>query len=98
MEAYGGIKMKSLLRALIVEDSEDDTRLLLRELKRHDYEIVHERVETAEALSAALDRESWDILFCDYTLPRFSGEAALEIVKERDLELPFIFVSGTLGD
>ena len=90
--------MKPLLRALIVEDSEDDTRLLLREIERSDYEIVHERVETAEALSAALDRESWDILFCDYTLPRFSGEAALEIVKERDLELPFIFVSGTLGE
>jgi DNA-binding NtrC family response regulator len=56
------------------------------------------RVETAEALSVALDRKSWDILFCDFTMPHFSGWTALEIVKERDLDLPFIFVSGTLGE
>src|SRR3984957_18952702 len=92
------ISMKGHLRVLIVEDSEDDTRLLLHELKRSDYEIAHQRVETAEALNAALDRENWDILFCDYTLPQFSGQAALEIVRRRDIDLPFIFVSGTLGE
>lgn len=90
--------MKPLLRVLNVEDSEDDTRLLMRELARSEYEIVHKRVETAEALSAALDQESWDILFCDFTLPRFSGQKALEIVRERDIDLPFIFVSGTIGE
>src|SRR3984893_5318329 len=90
--------MKPLLRALIVEDSENDTHLLLHDLERSDYEIAHQRVETAEALSAALDRESWDILFCDFTMPHFSGQMALEIVKKRDLDLPFIFVSGTLGE
>ncbi len=90
--------MKPLLRVLNVEDSEDDTRLLLRELARSDYEIVHKRVETAEALGAALDQESWDILFCDFTLPGFTGRKALEIVRERDIDLPFIFVSGTLGE
>jgi PAS domain S-box-containing protein len=90
--------MKPLLRALIVEDSENDTHLLLHDLERSGYEIAHQRVETAEALSAALDRESWDILFCDFTMPHFSGQTALEIVKERDLDLPFIFVSGTLGE
>jgi len=90
--------MKSPLRALIVEDSENDTYLLLHDLERSDYEITHERVETAEALSAALDRENWDILFCDFTMPSFSGLKALEMVKERDIDLPFIFVSGTLGE
>jgi hypothetical protein len=55
--------MKPLLRALIVEDSENDTVLLLRNLERSDFEIAHQRVETAEALGDALDRESWDILF-----------------------------------
>ena len=90
--------MKSPLRALIVEDSENDTTLLLHDLERSDYEITHERVETAEALTAALDRENWDILFCDFTMPSFSGLRALEMVKERDLDLPFIFVSGTLGE
>jgi DNA-binding NtrC family response regulator len=90
--------MKPFLRALIVEDSENDAYLLLRNLERSDYQIAHERVETAEALVAALDRERWDILFCDFTMPHFSGKRALEIVKERNLDLPFIFVSGTLGE
>jgi PAS domain S-box-containing protein len=90
--------MKSPLRALIVEDSENDTMLLLHDLERSDYEITHERVETAEALTAALDRENWDILFCDFAMPSFSGLRALEMVKARDLDLPFIFVSGTLGE
>src|ERR1700722_19330957 len=90
--------MKSPLRALIVEDSENDTTLLLHDLERSDYEITHERVETAEALTAALDRENWDILFCDFAMPSFSGLKALEMVKARDLDLPFIFVSGTLGE
>ena len=83
---------------MIVEDSENDTRLLLRDLERSDYEITHQRVETAEALSAALDRESWDILFCDFTMPHFSGRTALEMVMKRNLDMPFIFVSGTLGE
>src|ERR1700722_18419262 len=88
--------MKPLLRVLIVDDSEDDTELLLRELARSDYEITHRRVSAPEALSATLDRESWDILFCDLAMPQFSGEMALEIVKKHYLDLPFIFVSGTL--
>ena len=92
-------KPKQPLHALIVEDSEDDTHLLLDGLERAGaYEITHQRVETAEALRAALDQKSWDVLFCDFTMPNFSGRAALEIVKKRDLDLPFIFVSGTLGE
>jgi PAS domain S-box-containing protein len=90
--------MKAPLRVLLVEDSEDDAHLLLRNLERSDYQIVHQRVETAEALTSALDQQSWDFLFCDYTLPHFSGQRALEIVRKRDLDLPFIFVSGTLGE
>ena len=90
--------MKPVLRALIVEDSENDMGLLLRNLKRSDYEIVYRRVDTAEGLTAALDHESWDILFCDFTMPQFSGQTALEIVRKRDLDLPFIFVSGTVGE
>jgi PAS domain S-box-containing protein len=90
--------MKPLLRALMVEDSENDVRLLLGSLERSDYEIAYQRVETAESLNAALDRGSWDILFCDFTMPHFSGQTALEIVKKRDLDLPFIFVSGTIGE
>lgn len=90
--------MKEILRVLNVEDSEIDSRLLLRELERSDYVIEHERVETAEALTLALDRQSWDVLFCDFTMPQFSGQKALQIVNERNLDLPFIFVSGTVGE
>jgi DNA-binding NtrC family response regulator len=90
--------MKECLRVLNVADSEDDTRLLLRELERSDYEIAHERVENVAALRTALDRQSWDILFCDFNLPAFGSETALEIVKKRDLDLPFIFISETLGE
>jgi PAS domain S-box-containing protein len=90
--------MKSLLRILIVEDSEEDTQLLLRHLESSGYEIAHERVETANSLSSALDQGSWDLVFCDFTMPHFSGLAALEIVKKRSFDLPFIFVSGTLGE
>ncbi|MBV8377002.1 MAG: PAS domain S-box protein, partial [Verrucomicrobia bacterium] len=90
--------MKPLLHALIVEDSQNDTLLLLHHLERSEYEVAYHRVETAEALGAALDRQSWDILFCDFTMPHFSGQSALEIVKKRGLDLPFIFVSGTLGE
>jgi PAS domain S-box-containing protein len=90
--------MKPPLYALIVEDSENDTQLLLDDLERSEYEIRHERVETAEALVGALDRQNWDILFCDFTMPNFSGLRAMEIVKERKIDLPFIFVSGTLGE
>jgi PAS domain S-box-containing protein len=90
--------MKSLLRILIVEDSEEDTQLLLRHLESGGYEIAHERVETANSLSSALDQGSWDLVFCDFTMPHFSGLAALEIVKKRAFDLPFIFVSGTLGE
>jgi len=89
--------MKTPIRALIVEDSEQDTKLLLRELQR-DYEVAHERVETAAALCEALERERWDVIFCDFSLPNFSGLAALRIVQELGLDVPFIFVSGKMGE
>jgi len=90
--------MKTPIRALIVEDSEDDARLLLRELKHGDYDVAHERVETAAALCEALERERWDVIFCDFSLPNFSGLAALRIVHELGIDVPFIFVSGKMGE
>lgn len=85
------------LRVLIIEDSDDDCALLLRELKRGGFDLVHERVETAEALDAALARE-WDIIFSDFSMPRFNGTQALEMVRARRPDVPFIFVSGTIGE
>ena len=90
--------MKRPLNALIVEDSEPDARLLIRELKLVGYEVEHRRIETADALKAALADGTWEVVLCDYKLPQFSGDEALRMVKASGLDLPFIFVSGTIGE
>lgn len=90
--------MGKALRALLVEDVERDALLLVRELTRGGFDVTFERVDTAEALAAALDQKSWDIIISDYTMPRFSAPQALALVKERRLELPFIIVSGTVDE
>jgi PAS domain S-box-containing protein len=86
------------LRVLIVEDSEDDTLLVVRELKRGGYIPVFERVESEEDMLSALDKEERDLIIADYAMPCFSGTAALNLYKAKDLDIPFILVSGTVGD
>ena len=86
------------LRVLLVEDSEDDALLLLRELQRGDYEVTFERIDTPTAMKAAIAEQTWDIVICDYSMPTFSAPAALKQVKESGLDLPFIIVSGTIGE
>jgi PAS domain S-box-containing protein len=86
------------LRVMMVEDSENDALLLLHELRRGGYAPGFERVETPEAMRAALDREPWDIILADYSLPHFSAPEALALVRERKLDLPFIVVSGKIGE
>jgi signal transduction histidine kinase len=86
------------LRALIVEDSPDDAALLLRELQRGGYEPTWERVQTAPDMEAALTSDPWDVVFCDYAMPRFSATEALEVVHRHGLDMPFIIISGTIGD
>jgi DNA-binding NtrC family response regulator len=86
------------LRVLLVEDLEDDALLLERVLRRAGYDVTSERVDTAAAMHAALDRQAWDIVIADYTLPDFNGLAALALVNERGLDLPFIIVSGSIGE
>ncbi len=86
------------LRVLIVEDSEIDFLFLAQELRRGGYDPVCERVETGELMSAALDRETWDVILIDYTLPRFSGIAALELINRKHIDLPAIIVSGTIDE
>ncbi|HEY7685702.1 MAG TPA: response regulator [Gemmatimonadales bacterium] len=86
------------LRVLIAEDSEDDALLLVRELRRAGFDPAHERVENAETMNAALDRQTWDLVIGDYSMPHFSGTAALTLLRTRDPDLPFIFVSGTIGE
>jgi PAS domain S-box-containing protein len=90
--------MGNPLRVLIVEDSEDDALLLLRELKQGGYEPLHERVESAAAVRAALQAREWDIILCDYHLKGFNGLEALDILKKSEIDIPFIIVSGMMGE
>jgi CheY-like chemotaxis protein len=75
--------MTTPLRVLLVEDVEDDALRVLRELQNGGYEVVWERVDTSEAMADALDRETWNIVLCDYVLPRFSGLAALQLLQDK---------------
>ena len=90
--------MNELRHCLVVEDSEDDAQLVLRELRRAGYDVTWERVETAATMRAALERQPWDFILCDYNLPQFSGLAALELLRASGLDLPIIIVSGTIGE
>src|SRR5574341_1888023 len=90
--------MRRPLRVLIIEDSEDDTELLLRELRRGGYEVEFERVETADSLRSALTQKMWDLILSDYTMPQFRAPQALEVLKASGLDLPFIIISGTIGE
>ena len=86
------------LRVLMVEDSEDDALLTLRELKRGGYNPVHERVETEEDMRYALRERQGDIILCDYKMPKFNAFSALAVLKETNMDIPIIIVSGTIGE
>ena len=86
------------LHVLMVEDSEDDALLIIRELKKGGYNPVHERVETAAAMKKALQEKQWDIILCDYKIPKFSGAHAIALLQETNIDIPLIIVSGTIGE
>jgi len=86
------------LRALIVEDRATDAEMILRELRRGGFVPTHERVETAEALRVALARQPWDVVLSDYYLPGFDAPAALAVLQASGQDLPFIVVSGSVGE
>jgi diguanylate cyclase (GGDEF)-like protein/PAS domain S-box-containing protein len=90
--------MAKRLRLLIVEDSEDDAFLIKRELIRGGYEVTLKQVDTSVALYSALEQEPWDIVLSDYNLPGFDGLAALKVVRQHGIDLPFILVSGAIGE
>ncbi len=90
--------MDKPIRLLIVDDSLDDALLLVRQLKKGGYNPTYKQVDTAEAMSEALDGQTWDAILCDYSMPNFSMHAALDLYKKKRLDLPFIIVSGTITD
>ena len=90
--------MGAPLRVLLIEDSEADALLLLRELRRGGYDPASERVDTAAALNAALTRQQWDLITCDWVMPQFSAPAALQLIKRSGCDVPIIIVSGEVGE
>ncbi|MBI4473587.1 MAG: response regulator, partial [Acidobacteria bacterium] len=84
------------LRVLIVEDSAEDAALVLRHLKKGGYEPVHLVVSTGREMRKALRERSWEVILCDYSLPSFDAFAALKILKQSAVDLPFIVVSGSI--
>jgi len=87
-----------LLRALMIDDSEDDVLLTVRELRKGGYHPVYERIETAADMKKALREKQWDIILCDYKMPTFDAPSAIALYKEAHLDIPFIVISGTIGE
>jgi signal transduction histidine kinase/ActR/RegA family two-component response regulator len=86
------------LRALLVEDSADDAELVIGELRRGGYEPITRRVQTVADLTVALTGESWDVVLSDYSTPQLSAPDAFAVVRRLNLDVPFIIVSGTVGE
>lgn len=86
------------LRALLVEDSEDDALLVARELRKGGFELFYQRVDTLPSMAAALKNHTWDVVISDHSMPNFSAPAALALLKERGLDVPFLIVSGCIGE
>ena len=87
-----------LTRLLLVEDDENDAILILASLRHGGLQISHHRVWSKADLEKALLQEQWDAVLCDYNLPQFDGLAALRMVRSRDANIPFIIVSGAIGE
>ena len=90
--------MPKSLAVLIAEDSESDAGLVVRLLEKAGYQITFERVETAAQMRAALQKQAWEIVISDYSMPQFDGRAALTLLQETGVDIPFITVSGTMGE
>src|SRR5512147_1445330 len=90
--------MKRPVRLLIIEDNEDDSLLEIEEIKNNGLEIIYERVDNLLSLKEALNLRTWDCILSDYSLPGFSGLDALSVLKESGKDIPFILISGAIGE
>lgn len=90
--------MNTPLRALFVEDRESDVQLVARILRDAGFELTSERVENDRQMRGALSRNDWDIIFSDYLMPQFTGPEALKVLQGSGLDIPFIIVSGSIGE
>ena len=90
--------MNKELRVLVIEDSEQDTLLLMRELEDAGYEPAYWQVDSATAMTSALEEQPWDVVICDHSLPGFNSSEALNILRQKKSDIPFIILSGTIGE
>jgi signal transduction histidine kinase len=90
--------MQKSLNTLIVEDSERDAALLVRELRRGGYELSYDRVDNESAMVSAINQRSWDIVLLDYSMPRFNATAALAVIAKSQIDVPCIVVTGAVGE
>ena len=90
--------MSTPLSILIVEDIDSDAELVVRQLEKDGFEVFHQRVETEKQMRAALAEREWDAVLADYNVPGFGGIPALSLLRNTYLDLPFILVSGTIGE
>ena len=90
--------MGKRIRLLLVEDSDSDAELILHRLNKEGLEVEHERVQTAEAMRKSLAEAEWDMVLSDYSMPQFDAIEAWEILKASGIDIPFIIVSGKIGE
>jgi CheY-like chemotaxis protein len=90
--------MNQDLRVLIIEDNESDALLSIRQLEKAGYKTTHERVETSEQIKKALKENTWDIVFSDFQLPSLNAHETFSIFKTFNLKIPFILISGAIGE
>jgi PAS domain S-box-containing protein len=90
--------MAESLRVLIIEDSLEDAFLIVKELSRGGFDVISERVDGAAAMQAALEATNWDLIISDYSIPQFGGAEALRLYQRQGSDIPFIVVSGAIGE
>ena len=97
-KAKSGERTRQPLKVLLVEDMENDALLVLRQLEKDGFEPIHQRVYDPEAMTRALREKEWDVVLSDYSMPQFKAPDALAILQKSGLDLPFIVISGTVGE
>jgi putative two-component system response regulator len=88
----------TVLRVLLIEDSLDDELLIVRELNKSGYDVVHKRVESEAELRLSLENENWDIIICDFVLPTLTPFRAWELANSLSRDIPFVIVSGLVDE
>ncbi|HUN29880.1 MAG TPA: response regulator, partial [Alphaproteobacteria bacterium] len=86
------------LRVLCVDDSPDDAELNVLALERHGFSVESQRVDEREAARVALAEQTWDLILCDYSMPHFSAQSMLELLRAQGSEVPTLVVSGAIGE